>query len=206
MLVLSDLLVEHGAWIDFPVSMNNQEQITAAEFDLEIPENFTLLECSLSDRKNDHDVSFSLLDGGTYHITIFSLSSSAFKENDGVLLYLQLLADAHGQTTVYIKNIELSTQDGSRLNPPDISAKVTICDIPVGDVNGDGEVTISDAVAIVNYRLGRKQARFVRAAADVNGDSEITITDAVRIVNMILSAEAGAKSRAQSFELSHDPQ
>ena len=203
---MSNLTVEHGAWIQLPIRMINQEQITAAEFDLMIPNSFSLLGCTLTERKNDHDISYSQLEDGVYHVTIFSLSSSAFKDNEGDLLNLLLLADAEGAHTVSLKNIELSTKDGSRRNPPSVSATVTISDIPIGDVNGDGDVTISDAVAIVNHRLGRTPARFVRAAADVNGDSEITITDAVRIVNMILSAEAGAKPRTQSVELSHEPQ
>ena len=56
-----------------------------------------------------------------------------------------------------------------------------------GDANGDGNVTITDAVAIVNFILGNKSANFVETAADVNGDGEITITDAVGVVNIILN-------------------
>ena len=54
-----------------------------------------------------------------------------------------------------------------------------------GDANGDGEVNISDAVAIVNYILGNPSAGFNEAAADVNGDGKITISDAVAVVNML---------------------
>lgn len=56
-----------------------------------------------------------------------------------------------------------------------------------GDANGDGEVTITDAVAIVNKILGNASGSFNEAAADVNGDGVITITDAVGIVNIILN-------------------
>ena len=56
-----------------------------------------------------------------------------------------------------------------------------------GDANGDGQVTITDAVAVVNYILGNPSAGFVFQAADVNGDGNITITDAVGIVNIILN-------------------
>ena len=54
-----------------------------------------------------------------------------------------------------------------------------------GDANGDGKVTLADAVAIVNYLLGRPSPGFNAAVADVNGDGEVTITDAVMLVNMI---------------------
>lgn len=56
-----------------------------------------------------------------------------------------------------------------------------------GDANGDGKVTITDAVAIVNYILGNASGSFNEAAADVNRDGEITITDAVGVVNIILN-------------------
>ena len=56
-----------------------------------------------------------------------------------------------------------------------------------GDANGDGSVTITDAVAIVNYILGNPSAVFVKKAADVSGDGNISITDAVGVVNIILN-------------------
>lgn len=58
--------------------------------------------------------------------------------------------------------------------------------VPYGDANGDGEVTICDAVGIVNSILGNQSARFVFEAADVNGDDKITVSDAVGVVDMIM--------------------
>ena len=55
-----------------------------------------------------------------------------------------------------------------------------------GDVNGDGSVTITDAVAIVNKILGNVSENLNETAADVNGDGQITITDAVGVVNIVL--------------------
>ena len=61
-----------------------------------------------------------------------------------------------------------------------------------GDANGDGKVTITDAVAIVNYILGNPSADFNKDAADVSGDGNITITDAVGVVNIILNNGSSA--------------
>lgn len=55
-----------------------------------------------------------------------------------------------------------------------------------GDANNDGTVTITDAVAVVNYILGNPSGSFNITQADVNGDGQVTITDAVGIVNIIL--------------------
>ena len=56
-----------------------------------------------------------------------------------------------------------------------------------GDANGDGQVTLADAVAVVNYILGNPSENFNASNADVDGNGSITITDAVRIVDMLLN-------------------
>ena len=66
----------------------------------------------------------------------------------------------------------------------------------LGDANGDGHVTITDAVAVVNNILGSTQGVFIKRAADVDGNGDISITDAVGIVNIILNSNsAGVKER-----------
>ena len=55
-----------------------------------------------------------------------------------------------------------------------------------GDVNGDGDVDIADAVCIVNYVVGKPNTTFIEAAADANGDGDIDIADAVHIVNYVV--------------------
>ena len=53
-----------------------------------------------------------------------------------------------------------------------------------GDVNGDGEVNVTDLVPLVNMILGITQSN---VAADVNGDGEVNVTDLVPLVNLILN-------------------
>ena len=75
-----------------------------------------------------------------------------------------------------------------------------------GDANGDGKVTITDAVAIVNYILGNPSAGFNKVAANVNGDLDakgepnITITDAVGVVNIILNNGATSAPKMEVEE------
>jgi hypothetical protein len=68
-----------------------------------------------------------------------------------------------------------------------LSKKVTgAAPIKKGDVNGDGDVDIADAVCIVNHIVGKPNSVFVEAAADVNNDGDIDIADAVHIVNYVV--------------------
>lgn len=57
-----------------------------------------------------------------------------------------------------------------------------------GDVDGDGEVTISDINAVISIILGVKDTDEERSRADVNGDGEINISDANSIINLIVNA------------------
>ena len=62
-------------------------------------------------------------------------------------------------------------------------------DYIAGDSNGDGSITVTDAVMIISYILGESPAGFNKEAADVNGDSSITVTDAVQVIDMILQQQ-----------------
>jgi hypothetical protein len=53
-----------------------------------------------------------------------------------------------------------------------------------GDVNEDGNVDISDIVAVINQIAGMAIYRY----ADVNGDEGVDISDIVAIINIIASA------------------
>ena len=54
-----------------------------------------------------------------------------------------------------------------------------------GDVNEDGEVNISDIVAIINQMAGGPQY----ANADVNSDNEVDISDIVAVINIMAGNE-----------------
>lgn len=70
----------------------------------------------------------------------------------------------------------------------------------LGDANGDGNVTITDAVAIVNYMLGNEVKGFVFVAADVSGNDEVTITDAVGAINLLLSQNVSSSTEMNATE------
>ena len=72
-------------------------------------------------------------------------------------------------------------------------------DFMPGDVNGDGSVTIADAIGIVNNILKKESASFNASAADVNGDGSITIADAIGVVNIILRKTGDAKVRPSEY-------
>lgn len=56
-----------------------------------------------------------------------------------------------------------------------------------GDANGDGQVTVTDAIAVMDYINNNPPADFMFRAADTNGDGQLTYTDVVNILNTVLS-------------------
>ena len=57
-----------------------------------------------------------------------------------------------------------------------------------GDVNGDGEVNISDITALVDILLGGSMDKYPFERIDVNGDGEINITDVTILVDLLIKA------------------
>ena len=51
-----------------------------------------------------------------------------------------------------------------------------------GDVNGDDEVDLSDAIMVTYYSLHEVPSNFNEAVADMNGDGEIDLSDAIIII------------------------
>lgn len=55
-----------------------------------------------------------------------------------------------------------------------------------GDVDGDGIVSISDVVAIINYLLDADTQNINLAVSDLNGDDRVTIEDVTQLIDILL--------------------
>ena len=58
----------------------------------------------------------------------------------------------------------------------------------IGDVNGDGSVSIGDVTGLINLLLSGNDGTYI-ASADVNGDGIINIGDVTALINKLLSGE-----------------
>ena len=64
--------------------------------------------------------------------------------------------------------------------------------IRIGDVNGDGNITVTDVMLLVSHILGLEDENFIIGNADVNGDGNITVTDVMLLVSLILGTTASS--------------
>lgn len=118
----------------------------------------------------------------------FTLTYTGFKNNETETVLTKQavvscdanVASIPGEYTVTVSDAEANNYDISYTN-----GKLTVT-AKMGDVNSDGEISITDAVAIVNHILGVPSDSFNVDVADLSGDGSISITDVVIVINIIL--------------------
>ena len=77
---------------------------------------------------------------------------------------------------------EYARIDGGPGNPGYFSA------IPMGgDVNGDGNVDISDVTALIDYMLNGDATGINLTIADVDGDGNVGISDVTTLIDYLLN-------------------
>ena len=70
-----------------------------------------------------------------------------------------------------------------------IFEKLVAENLILGDVDGDGEVSISDVSVLVDYLLQGDQVQIDLDNADVDGDGEVTISDVSALIDKLLGVE-----------------
>lgn len=59
----------------------------------------------------------------------------------------------------------------------------------VGDINGDGKLSIGDVTGLINQLLNDETTHLVTPLADVNLDGKISIADVTALINLLLSGD-----------------
>jgi len=94
------------------------------------------------------------------------------------LIFISAAYDPNG---TYPLLIEGTLQNGQKFSYV-IPVMITEGSIIKGDVNGDGSITIVDALFVAQYTVGLRAFNSQQlAAADVNGDGQVTVVDALFI-------------------------
>ena len=169
---------------------NSTEYISVSETDLVFSGNVTILQSDWTVINFDKDFSY---DGkSNVAIVVDDNTGSGFQ---GQPTYFNTFSTGAVYQAIYMSgdnNYDPTKPSGGGVMPYKNQIRLGFTQPAVaGDVNGDGSVTIKDAIAVVNYILtnGHPTGNFVFSAADMNGDKAITISDATAIVNRILKGE-----------------
>ena len=196
------------------IEMYNVEKIVGFQFDLKLPEGVTIAtvdgkySATLSNRKGDHSLSVEKIDENSYRFISVSMNNQPFSDNEGEILRLKVLVDANmnlGEYNAVVIEAELTSYDEDydlveQIVSMDSRGLLTIQEHMLGDVNGDGEMNVTDIVEMVNYILNRPTNSFIFTSADVNGDYKVSVTDIVLVVSMIMDEDVSGARRAEPAE------
>ena len=113
---------------------------------------------------------------------------------DGTLATLTFEVIAVKPSILTLYNVLLTNSAGATSTPQVENTEIT--ESTVGDVNGDGQVNISDLVLVAS-NLGKTG----RNAADVNGDGIVNITDLVLVAGALGTNAAAPSLHPQVLEM-----
>ena len=60
---------------------------------------------------------------------------------------------------------------------------------PPGDMNGDGQLTVTDVIMLIDRVINAERSSLELVNADVNGDGEVNITDIVGLIDTVLHSQ-----------------
>ena len=209
----TDMKLANGGRVWVPIGMKNEKTIVSLQFELELPDGISVAtdsqgnyQARMTGRANGHTVSVSKLINGNYQFVIMAIPTAPLSGNEGAVMEVLLTASktiAANTYELWLKNIEFTAQDGNSLNavkPADFKSEMTVITVTLGDVNGDGYITVTDATAVVSHILQETPVEFIEQAADVNHDGKISVTDAAAIVRIILDGgQQGAKHSSSDW-------
>ena len=217
-LFTSNLEVLVGTKVAMPIELTNDADLAVVgiSFTLKLPEGVTIA-------TDEYDNPLYLLESTRLNPKQFSVYTSQYADGswgfristnnttailngtEGVFMTITLdIADsmAEGDYSISLTDNKLSVRNSdntvmSKVISDSVS-KLTINNVIMGDVNGDGEVDLSDAILVTYYSLNVVLPNFITAAADMNGDGEIDLSDAITIIYKSLGVQFGSKARYSS--------
>ena len=199
-LTVTDMTQCSGGRGMLNVLLSDEETVMGFQFDLELPTGVTvaenggkLLAALTGNAVNTHSISSSKVSNGVYRFVVTPQGSRAISQatGDGMTITIDVADDVSvGTYTMTIKDIEMTVKKTGNvfedLHPKNSTAALTITEAVMGDVNGDGRVSVTDVISMNSYILEEEPAQFIRKVADMNGDGKVTITDMVQVIDIIL--------------------
>lgn len=200
-LTVTDMTQCSGGRGVLNVLLSDEETIMGFQFDLQLPAGVTVAEDNnnrlmaalTGNAVNTHSISSSKVSDGLYRFVVTPQGSRAISNanGDGMTITIDVADEvATGTYQMTIKDIEMTVRKAGNvyedIHPKNSTATLTVTEAVMGDVNGDGRVSVTDVISMNSYILEEEPAQFIRKVADLNGDGKVTITDMVQVIDIIL--------------------
>ncbi len=167
-----------------------KDGIVSFQIDLKMPAGLTLNtdQCKLTSNVEDaeQELYVGLLSTNTYRVVSTSFNLTPLPLKDVAVLRLSVTADETFKGgTVNLYDMVYSTSASAKGSWAKDSFTVTTVDKIEGDVDFDGFVNVTDAMAIIEVLTNSDALTY--STMDINGDGEINVVDAMAVVDMILA-------------------
>ncbi len=186
-LSVANLEAQEGEQTELVISLAQGTAMTALQFNLSLPEGVTLTDCeaTLGSAANGHTLSVQTLDNGDHLFILYNMNLNTFK--DGELLRIPVKVGSKGTSNGRLYTIRTATAGAVSHTCADVSFSAK--NYELGDVNGDGKVSVTDVGMMISYILQTNPAGFNKDAADMNGDGKVSVTDVGLAITKILSGK-----------------
>ena len=198
-LMLGDLTTAAGKEVVLPIKMKNTCDISAYQFDLYLPEGFTVavdedgmekIEVGSRTTSRRHVIDCAKQKDGSLRVIAYSMKNYNFENSDGDVAKITINVPsgiADGMYNVVLKNIVLSTAKSEKFEVAKILGQIEVNSTKPGDLNNDGVLNVADVTGLVALVLGESTEDIPSHVADLTGDGKIQVNDVVALVNLILS-------------------
>lgn len=183
-LSVANLEAQEGEQTELVISLAQGTAMTALQFNLSLPEGVTLAdgEATLGSAANGHTLSVQTLDNGDHLFILYNMNLNTFK--DGELLRIPVKVGSKGTSNGRLYTIRTAT--AGAVSHTCAEASFTVKNYVLGDVDGDGWVSVNDVVMMISHILKKNPVGFNKDAADMDGDGIISVNDVTIAIAKVL--------------------
>ena len=191
-LTAADIEICQGGTAMLSLDLANLDALTAAQFEITLPEGITAGKAEAGERASRHMVKTNMV-GNVLKVAMLSAESADFEGSEGAILVLPLSADKTmplGSYGISLRNVKMSDARGNLFILPDADSSVVVKDWSGVDsvafdrlrvYGGNGEICIeSPADTVIQIVAVDGRAFAVEASA---GKTAVAVSAGVYVVN-----------------------
>ena len=191
-LTAADIEICQGGTAMLSLDLANLDALTAAQFEITLPEGITAGKAEAGERASRHMIKTNMV-GNVLKVAMLSAESADFEGSEGAILVLPLSADKtmpSGSYGISLRNVKMSDARGNLFILPDADSSVVVKDWSGVDsvafdrlrvYGGNGEICIeSPADTVIQIVAVDGRAFAVEASA---GKTAVAVSAGVYVVN-----------------------
>ena len=191
-LTAADIEICQGGTAMLSLDLANLDALTAAQFEITLPEGITAGKAEVGERASRHMIKTNMV-GNVLKVAMLSAESADFEGSEGAILVLPLSADKtmpSGSYGISLRNVKMSDVRGNLFILPDADSSVVVKDWSGVDsvafdrlrvYGGNGEICIeSPADTVIQIVAVDGRAFAVEASA---GKTAVAVSAGVYVVN-----------------------